>query len=318
MNIRSSFRELVEIVTDTPEFQGMEAIVEKELLHYELLHLLRRGGWLERLVFQGGTSLRLFYGAPRMSEDLDFSGGRDFSAEHMAGLAAYLEKSLPDRARGLNVNVKSPKSIRRRPGEISVSTWRVDIEIAPGQKHMPRQRIKIDIDNTLSHTRNTRQIRKNYRELPDYDLMVHVQSEEEILANKLVAFPASVATRNRPRYRDIWDMNWLRPRGQLRIDLLDSKMKEHNVSPSLIDAAASRAAGIVRSPEFIAEMRRFLLPGTAADSLDSPHFMDGLAQETERLLCEAAGGLKAEPDARDEDLHSPSPYGSASGPFGPE
>ena len=59
MNIRSSFRELVEIVTDTPEFQGMEAIVEKELLHCELLHLLRRGGWLEKLVFQGGTSLRL-------------------------------------------------------------------------------------------------------------------------------------------------------------------------------------------------------------------------------------------------------------------
>ena len=198
---RFSFRNLADIVTADPEYQGMEAIIEKELLHYELLHVLHRGGWLNTLVFQGGTSLRLIHGAPRLSEDLDFSGGQDFSAEHMAGLARYLEESFPEWAHGMNVTVRSPKSPRRLARKVSVSTWRVDVEIAPRQNHMPRQRIKIVIDNTVSHTKDTRQIRKNYRELPDYLLMIHVQRKEEILANKLVAFSASVATRNRPRFR---------------------------------------------------------------------------------------------------------------------
>ena len=314
MNGRFPFRDLADIVTAAPEYQGMHAIVEKELLHYELLHVLRRGGWLDKLVFQGGTSLRLFHGSSRMSEDLDFSGGPGFSAEHMAGLAAYLENSLPEQADGLNVQVSPPKSPRDLPGDIRVSTWRVGIEIEPRQKHQPRQRIKIDIDNTLSHTSYARQIRKNYKELPDYNLMVHVQGEEEILANKLVAFPTSVATRNRPRYRDIWDMNWLRIRGHhIRVDLLASKMKEHNVPPSLIDAAADKAAGLVHSPAFAMEMRRFLLRGTVAETLDNPPFMEGLAQETECILREAARSLD---HTKGGNLPSPSPFQSQGNPFG--
>ena len=313
MNGGLAFRELADLVTAAPEFQGCESIVEKEILHYELLHLLDRGGWLDKLVFQGETSLRLCHGSSRMSEDLDFSGGQGFSAENMAGLAAYLEGNLPAQARGLKVVVRPPKRARELPGDIRVSTWRVDIEMEPRQKHQPRQRIKIDIDNTLSHTSHARQIGKNYKELPDYNFMVHVQGEEEILANKLVAFPTSVATRNRPRYRDIWDMNWLRSRGHIRVDLLASKMKEHNVPPSLIDAAADKAAGLVHSPAFAMEMRRFLLPGTAAETLDNPPFMEGLAQETERILREAARGLDR---TRDGDTPWPSPFPSQGNPFG--
>ncbi len=122
--------------------------------------------------------------------------------------------------------------------------------------------------------------------------MIHVQREEEILANKLVAFSSSVATRNRPRYRDIWDMNWLKTGDNLRIDLLGSKMKEHSVPPSLIDEAAVEVARIVHSSAFSTEMRRFLLPKMASETLDDPRFMDGLAQETEHLLREAARGLQ--------------------------
>ena len=143
--------------------------------------------------------------------------------------------------------------------------------------------------------------------------MVHVQSAEEILANKLVAFSTSLATRNRPRYRDIWDMNWLKSRENLRVDLLDSKMKEHGVPPSLIDEAAVKATEIVHSSAFSMEMRRFLLPKMAAETLDEPRFMDGLAQETERLLREAARGLESTPD---EGLSSTTSFRSESDPFG--
>ncbi|HET6629122.1 MAG TPA: nucleotidyl transferase AbiEii/AbiGii toxin family protein, partial [Woeseiaceae bacterium] len=44
-------------------------VVEKELLHYDILFALDTEGLLDPLTFQGGTSLRLCYGAQRFSED---------------------------------------------------------------------------------------------------------------------------------------------------------------------------------------------------------------------------------------------------------
>jgi predicted nucleotidyltransferase component of viral defense system len=61
----------------------MRPVIEKELLHYDILFSLDKEGLLDILTFQGGTSLRLCYGAPRFSEDLDFAGGRDFAGRQM-------------------------------------------------------------------------------------------------------------------------------------------------------------------------------------------------------------------------------------------
>ena len=103
MTKEGSIRKLVEIALEHhPELAGMEVIVEKELLHYELLHVLNRGGWLDGLTFQGGTALRLCYGGSRLSEDLDFSGGPEFSSESMEGLAAYLKETLSSQGLGVD------------------------------------------------------------------------------------------------------------------------------------------------------------------------------------------------------------------------
>jgi predicted nucleotidyltransferase component of viral defense system len=61
----------------------MRPVIEKELLHYDILFSLDKEGLLDILTFQGGTSLRLCYGAPRFSEHLDFAGGRDFAGRQM-------------------------------------------------------------------------------------------------------------------------------------------------------------------------------------------------------------------------------------------
>lgn len=42
----------------------MRPVIEKELLHYDILFSLDKEGLLDILTFQGGTSLRLCYGAP--------------------------------------------------------------------------------------------------------------------------------------------------------------------------------------------------------------------------------------------------------------
>ena len=54
--------------------------VEKEVLHHQLLGAMRDAGLLRHLTFKGGTCLRLCHRAPRLAEDLDFSGGAFASA----------------------------------------------------------------------------------------------------------------------------------------------------------------------------------------------------------------------------------------------
>ena len=301
MNPGRPLQELAGIALRDPALAGMQSIVEKELLHYELLRVLDRGGWLDGLAFQGGTALRLCHGAPRLSEDLDFSGGREFTAERMEGLAAYLKREFA--GLGLGVEVRAPKSLalHRPSGGVGVSTWRIDIEMQPGRRGVPKQRIKLDIDDSPAYTGEWREIARNYGVLRDLGMLVFVQSREEILANKLVAFPASVAARNRPRYRDVWDMRWLEGHGtELRAGLVGAKMEDHCADRSWMAAAAAGAGGIVRSPEFTAEMRRFLLPETAKRTLDDPRYMEFLARETGRLLrdadsCLAGTGPRPEP-----------------------
>lgn len=71
-----NFNELVERAMERPGLQVIGHVVEKELLHYDILFALEREGCLKSLVFHGGTCLRLCYDSPRLSEDLDFAGAK--------------------------------------------------------------------------------------------------------------------------------------------------------------------------------------------------------------------------------------------------
>ncbi len=306
MNAEPLFRRLAGIALRDPALAGMRAIVEKELLHYELLHVLEQGRWLDGLVFQGGTALRLCHGASRLSEDLDFSGGPEFVAGRMEGLAAFLEKNLAER--GLGVSVKLPKNAANHGASagVGVSTWRIDIETRPDRRDLPRQRVKLDIDNAPNYTGEMREIVQNYDAARDLGMLVRVQSREEILANKLVAFPTSVANRDRPRYRDIWDMRWLVRNGtEVRFDLVCAKVRDHCADPAWVAAAAAKAVEIVQSPAFSAEMRRFLLPDVVRRTLDDPHYLEFLGLDTERLLLEADERLRKEGPGPEDEGPSP-------------
>lgn len=45
----------------------------REVMQEVALAGLYRGGFFDKAAFYGGTCLRIFYGLPRFSEDLDFS-----------------------------------------------------------------------------------------------------------------------------------------------------------------------------------------------------------------------------------------------------
>jgi len=77
---QTDFPLLVEQAMSLSGKANMRQVIEKELLHYDILFTLDNKGLLDKLTFQGGTSLRLCYGASRFSEDLDFAGGRNFTS----------------------------------------------------------------------------------------------------------------------------------------------------------------------------------------------------------------------------------------------
>lgn len=75
----SLFDQLVdEALHARADLSSLRPVVEKELLHHDILREMSAAGLLAGLTFMGGTCLRACYGSSRLSEDLDFTGGGDF------------------------------------------------------------------------------------------------------------------------------------------------------------------------------------------------------------------------------------------------
>ena len=83
-----------EALKNKQELAPLRVVVEKELLHHDILRVLSGAGLLTQLTFIGGTCLRACYGSNRLSEDLDFTGGADFTRDQLADMAAGLVQSL--------------------------------------------------------------------------------------------------------------------------------------------------------------------------------------------------------------------------------
>src|SRR5271154_4626524 len=127
-----NFNELVERAMNTPGHAYMRPAIAKELLHYDILFCLDQNQLLDTLTFQGGTSLRLCYGAPRFSEDLDFAGGIDFESKNLVTMKSCLEDYIGKRY-GLEITVKEPKESLKEPTNrnVNVDIWQLRLVTHP-------------------------------------------------------------------------------------------------------------------------------------------------------------------------------------------
>ena len=66
----------------------------KEIVQEVALQGLSRSNFFSKAAFYGGTALRIFYGLPRYSEDLDFSRDLLDSTFDLANYLPYVEKEL--------------------------------------------------------------------------------------------------------------------------------------------------------------------------------------------------------------------------------
>lgn len=293
------FNQLVDEIIMSGNLASVRPVVEKELLHYDILYALSTGGCLKALVFQGGTSLRLCYGSNRFSEDLDFAGGRHFCSANMKEIKTCIERYVGSRY-GLEVTVKEPAELRLEPdyADVTVDKWQISVTTFPERKDLPKQRIKIEIANIAAYTSHPRMLMRNYSQLPDgySDLIVQVETLNEIMADKVVSLPA---TTGRIRYRDIWDLAWLKQQNaEINTQLVAQKLADYGLNPkfeALLQARIGTLSTVIKSRAFYAEMRRFLPVDVYERTISQPQFMQYLDVTLNELLTTVQRQLYGKP-----------------------
>ena len=201
--------------------------IMKEVIHIESLSAMRDAGLFQRMVFQGGTAVRLCYGGIRYSEDLDFSAESELSREEIALFFDRLGNSIQDL--GLNLDaIKEPTMGQdRKPGDIPRWMTRIIIPPFSGTTYGVRtsHHVKIEVDARPVHERVNRVVQVNHADLGQIGPIVATKSIRELLADKTLAFLG----RNTMKWRDVFDMYFLRNqvRGLNKEDLLSEKLREN-------------------------------------------------------------------------------------------
>ena len=272
----SLFDELVDTaLKNKQELSPLRVVVEKELLHHDILRVLSGTGLLTQLTFIGETCLRACYGSSRLSEHLDFTGGSDFTRDQLAAMSNILVESLSAKY-GLEVNVTDP--VRE---EGNVDTWKLRVQTRPGRKDLPAQRINIDVCAIPSYQPRPMALLNPYGvEMGTSGLILNAQSSEETFADKLVAFALRT---NRLKNRDLWDIAWLhQQRIKPALEVIISKLNDHHAKPdAYLKAFSERATSLKNDPEiakeFRKEMARFLPNETVKETVNSEKFWEYLS-----------------------------------------
>ncbi|MGR2856361.1 nucleotidyl transferase AbiEii/AbiGii toxin family protein [Erwinia sp. 1181_3] len=138
----------------------------------------------------------------------------------------------------------------------------------------------MEIANITAYTRTVRQLVRNYSILPDgySDILINVETLDEVMADKLVAFPASTKY---IRYRDMWDLVWLKQQGaSVDSALVNKKLLDYHIEDfcEKIQARVDSLPNIISGGDFHQEMKRFI---------PAPVYETSLAREGFSLFLQA-------------------------------
>lgn len=291
----SLFDQLVtEAVNNQRVLASLRVVVEKELLHHDILREMSTSGLLESLTFIGGTCLRACYGSNRLSEDLDFNGGKAFKRETLSNLASVLVQRLEAKY-SLTVTVDEPQ---KESG--NVDTWKMKVITHPPGKMLPAQKINIDICSLPSYDRRPMMLRNIYGvEMGTSGLILQAQSREEILADKMIALALRA---NRLKNRDLWDIAWLKQQGiVLPTYLIKKKIQDRNVSTGeFLEILHNRQSRMELDPvvrqEFIGEMKRFLPAKIVTETVENAVFWTFLCGLVREECQNVAQALRQDPN----------------------
>lgn len=284
-------RLVAEALNEKSDLHPLAMVVEKELLHHDILREMGSAGLLENLTFIGGTCLRMCYGSSRLSEDLDFSAGKNFNKESLKELPKILTGKLFIKY-GLTVEVSEPK----RDGG-NVDTWKIRIVTRPQVRMVPIQRINIAICAVPSYERRPMMLRNHYAvDMGTSGLILQAESREEVLADKFIALALRPG---RIKNRDLWDIVWLKQQGivlpdeTLRRKITDYHHSIESYLSLLVQRRKSLTSDHAVKVAFVQEMRRFLPVKIVTETVEHDSFWafltDTISAESERIRTVLSG-----------------------------
>lgn len=316
MTMKSRFRDLM-AVADRAARGGDPRLgdtILKEVLHHDILFALQSSELSRRLVFQGGTALRLCYGNNRYSEDLDFVRAAPLEQGAFDHFKDVLTKVVNDRY-GLDVRIADPKrplDLRSSDENVAVHRWTAVVDVErPGRR---AQKINIEVADVPAYDARPRTIMSHYPGVGEAPVVLHASSEREILADKVIA----VVGRPYLKARDIWDIKWLLDRrNDLNTDWVRAKAGDYHlvhgddVRPFLetLTARASELAKPDTRKKFHDEMSRFLAKREADIWIKDGNNTDLLLMDVSEYLERTAQHLEsawspAAAKARDAESNS--------------
>jgi predicted nucleotidyltransferase component of viral defense system len=256
----------------------MEQNLVKETIHLHLLSALSDAGLLRHVVFQGGTALRLCYGGERYSEDLDFVCGKagayldEVQFERLIQQALETTKKTLQRDFQIDPNqivLKQPSHPTAiRSDKASVAAWQIVVPIS-SRPHSPKSHIKIEFANVPSYDSGPNVVKATEGLVQMQDVILRVESANEILADKAVALTARAAL----KYRDVWDVWFLinKLNAQADRDIVARKFTDYGTS-DVQAKAKQRLDELARDStarSFLDEMKRFLPAKRVAEISDA-------------------------------------------------
>ena len=179
---------------------NLKSVIIKEMLHLDILKALSDCEISKQIAFQGGTALRLCYQGVRYSEDLNFvlcNESLDFDKELFREFEEAFIKSIKNKY-NLETELIYPKNDENR-----VQKWIAKINLPIENR---KERINIEVCKIPSYDNEINNIRNYYNPKHTEDIFLRVESLDEILADKIIAFGA----REYIKYRDLWDIKFLK------------------------------------------------------------------------------------------------------------
>ena len=256
----------------------MEQNLIKEAIHLHVLSALSDAGVLRHVVFQGGTALRLCYGGERYSEDLDFVCGKagayvnDLEFEQLVRGALEATRTSLQRDFAIDaeqITLKQPARLAAiKDDPVAVAAWQIVVPVDPTPRS-PKSRVKIEFANVPSHDNGPNVATATQGLVQVQDVILSVESANEILADKAVALTARAVM----KYRDVWDVWYLvnRLNAAADRDMVSRKFADYDVS-AVATKAQRRIDELAMSSSaksFLDEMRRFLPAKRVADMSDA-------------------------------------------------
>lgn len=194
---------------------------EQEVCQKIALAGLHRGGFFDHAAFYGGTCLRMFYGLPRFSEDMDFSLTQKRDDIHLENYFDAIREEFNLAGFDITITKKEKKAFGKvESAFLKENTEAYDIKFQT--KKTVKVKIELDTDPPLLFNTEQKLL------MQPYSFMVRCFTLPDLYAGKMHALVYR-AWQRRVKGRDWFDFEWYVRNGvPLSFRHLQERIREFN------------------------------------------------------------------------------------------